>query len=120
MASIYSAYTHQFNIKKLILAIYYNGNGNIVFIILSDKCFIVYGKALSPCCCLDSSLEDDDSYILLNMVLCFPLFLESKQTGDILLVGELRNLLSDMCSPLTELTSEVLGPSTLNKVTGEK
>ncbi|AWO99040.1 putative protein FAM98B-like isoform 2 [Scophthalmus maximus] len=42
---------------------------------------------------------------------------ESVGTGNVLLVGELRDLLSDMCSPLTELTSEVLEPSVLNKVT---
>lgn len=34
-----------------------------------------------------------------------------------LLVGELRTLLSNMFSPLTALTSEVMGPSVLNKVT---
>lgn len=33
------------------------------------------------------------------------------------MVGELRNLLSDMFSPLTVLTSELLSPSILNKVT---
>ncbi|XP_041664871.1 protein FAM98B [Cheilinus undulatus] len=42
---------------------------------------------------------------------------ELNQTGDILLVGELRNLLSNMSPPLTLLNSEVLGPSILNKVT---
>ncbi|XP_059186432.1 protein FAM98A [Centropristis striata] len=39
------------------------------------------------------------------------------RTSDVLLVGELRTLLSNMSSPLTALTSEVLGPSSLNKVT---
>nr|XP_046244969.1 protein FAM98B isoform X2 [Scatophagus argus] len=38
-------------------------------------------------------------------------------TGNILLVGELRHLLSNMFCPLTVLTSEVMGPSVLNKVT---
>ncbi|XP_073343640.1 protein FAM98C [Pagrus major] len=42
---------------------------------------------------------------------------DSSRTGNVLLVGELRNLLSDLCSPLTALTSDVLGPSILNKVT---
>ncbi|XP_050921336.1 protein FAM98B [Lates calcarifer] len=42
---------------------------------------------------------------------------DSGGTGDVLLMGELRNLLSDMSSPLTVLASEVLEPSGLNKVT---
>ncbi|XP_070826997.1 protein FAM98B [Chaetodon trifascialis] len=42
---------------------------------------------------------------------------DSNRTGDLLLVGELRALLSNMFSPLAVLTSEVLGPSILNKVT---
>ncbi|XP_032357706.1 protein FAM98B [Etheostoma spectabile] len=42
---------------------------------------------------------------------------DSTMTGDVLLVGELRTLLSNMLSPLTVLTSELLGPSILNKVT---
>ncbi|KAM8904847.1 uncharacterized protein AB9W97_008315 [Spinachia spinachia] len=42
---------------------------------------------------------------------------DSSRTSDVLLVGELRTLLSNMFSPLTALTSEVLGPSILNKVT---
>ncbi|XP_039986723.1 protein FAM98B [Xiphias gladius] len=42
---------------------------------------------------------------------------DSGRTGDILLVGELRDLLSDMFTPLMVLTSEVLEPSILNKVT---
>nr|XP_057936099.1 protein FAM98C [Doryrhamphus excisus] len=37
--------------------------------------------------------------------------------SKILLVRELRNMLSDLHSPLTGLTSEMLGPSILNKVT---
>ncbi|XP_068173919.1 protein FAM98B isoform X2 [Antennarius striatus] len=41
---------------------------------------------------------------------------DSLRTGDILLVGELRSFLSNMMSPLTDLTSEVLVPSILNKV----
>lgn len=41
----------------------------------------------------------------------------SESTGDVLLVGELRNLLSEMSSPLVALTSDVLEPSTLCKVT---
>nr|XP_020455825.1 protein FAM98B-like [Monopterus albus] len=42
---------------------------------------------------------------------------DSGRTGDLLLVGELRNLLSNLLSPLAVLTSEVLESSTLNKVT---
>lgn len=42
---------------------------------------------------------------------------DSDMTGDVLLVGELRKVLSDMLSPLTLLTSEVLEPSILNRVT---
>ncbi|XP_042338084.1 protein FAM98B-like, partial [Plectropomus leopardus] len=42
---------------------------------------------------------------------------DSNMTGDVLLVGELRNLLSSMFSPLAVLTSEVLEPSSLNKIT---
>ncbi|XP_068441283.1 protein FAM98B [Clinocottus analis] len=42
---------------------------------------------------------------------------DSSRTSDVLLVGELRTLLSNMLSPLAVLTSEVLGPSVLNKVT---
>ncbi|XP_070685309.1 protein FAM98B [Pempheris klunzingeri] len=42
---------------------------------------------------------------------------DSTRTGDVLLVGELRNLLDNMLSPLTVLTTELLGPSILNKVT---
>lgn len=44
----------------------------------------------------------------------------SDRRGELLLVGELRDLLAKMLSPLTELTSDVLGPTILNKVTGEK
>ncbi|XP_010750854.2 protein FAM98B [Larimichthys crocea] len=42
---------------------------------------------------------------------------DSDRTGDVLLVGELRDLLSNMFFPVTVLTSEVMGPSILNKVT---
>ncbi|XP_019943704.1 protein FAM98B [Paralichthys olivaceus] len=42
---------------------------------------------------------------------------DSVGMGDVFLVGELRTLLSDMFSPLTVLTSEVLEPTVLNKVT---
>lgn len=42
---------------------------------------------------------------------------DSKPTGEVLLVGELRNLLSDMSSPLAALTCDVLEPSVLSKVT---
>lgn len=48
------------------------------------------------------------------------LFLESNRLCDVLLVGELRNVLTDMSCPLTLPTSEILGPPELNKVTGEK
>uniref|UniRef100_A0A3B4F2N0 Uncharacterized LOC102198432 n=1 Tax=Pundamilia nyererei TaxID=303518 RepID=A0A3B4F2N0_9CICH len=37
-------------------------------------------------------------------------------SGDVLLAGELKNVLSNISSPLAVLTSEVLDPSTLNKV----
>ncbi|KAM6933665.1 protein FAM98B [Xenentodon cancila] len=42
---------------------------------------------------------------------------DSNRTGDVLLVGELRNMLLSLFSPLAVLTSDVLGPSTLNRVT---
>ncbi|KAK5868598.1 hypothetical protein PBY51_009598 [Eleginops maclovinus] len=42
---------------------------------------------------------------------------DSNRTGDVLLVGELRTLLSNIVSPLTVLASDVMGPSILNKVT---
>ncbi|KAM4565765.1 protein FAM98B [Odontesthes bonariensis] len=42
---------------------------------------------------------------------------DSYKTGDVLLVEELRHLLSNMFSPLAVLTSEVLEPSILNNVT---
>ncbi|XP_041851821.1 protein FAM98B [Melanotaenia boesemani] len=42
---------------------------------------------------------------------------DSYKSSDVLLVGELRNLLSNMSCPLTVLTSEVLEPSILNSVT---
>ncbi|XP_034557811.1 protein FAM98B [Notolabrus celidotus] len=41
----------------------------------------------------------------------------SSRTGDILLVGELRKLLSNMFIPLTVVSSEALEPSILNQVT---
>lgn len=50
------------------------------------------------------------------MTVC-PELQDSNRSGDILLVGELRTLLSNMSSPLTALTSEVMGPSVLHKVT---
>ncbi|XP_044210043.1 protein FAM98B [Thunnus albacares] len=46
-----------------------------------------------------------------------PQLQDSGGRGDVLLVEELRHLLSDLSSPLTVLTSEVLEPSSLNKVT---
>ncbi|XP_062275251.1 protein FAM98B isoform X1 [Scomber scombrus] len=49
--------------------------------------------------------------------LCPELQGDSGGRGDVLLVEELRHLLSDLSSPLTVPTSEVLGPPTLNKVT---
>lgn len=45
---------------------------------------------------------------------------DSDTPGNVLLVRELRNLLSDLQSPFSMLTSEVLVPSVLDKVTGEK
>lgn len=50
-----------------------------------------------------------------NIDVVILLFVES----DVLLVGELRHLLSNMFTPLTVASSEVLEPSTLNKITGE-
>ncbi|CAI5693798.1 unnamed protein product [Oreochromis niloticus] len=41
---------------------------------------------------------------------------DSGGSGDVLLAGELKNVLSNISSPLAVLTSEVLEPSTLNKV----
>ncbi|XP_042073968.1 uncharacterized protein LOC102291181 [Haplochromis burtoni] len=41
---------------------------------------------------------------------------DSGGSGDVLLAGELKNVLSNISSPLAVLTSEVLDPSTLNKV----
>ncbi|KAM4742953.1 protein FAM98B [Anableps anableps] len=40
-----------------------------------------------------------------------------KGAGDVLLVEELKNLLSNMFSPLAVMTSDVLEPSTLNRIT---
>ncbi|XP_008307449.1 protein FAM98B isoform X1 [Cynoglossus semilaevis] len=45
-----------------------------------------------------------------------PQLQESVGSSKVILVGELRSLLSNMFSPLTELTSGVLEPSVLNKV----
>ncbi|KAF6736013.1 Protein FAM98C [Oryzias melastigma] len=42
---------------------------------------------------------------------------DSDNTGDVLLVGELRDLLSNIQSPLAELASDVLDPSILSHVT---
>lgn len=50
---------------------------------------------------------------------CICLLTESVGSSKVILVGELRSLLSNMFSPLTELTSGVLEPSVLNKVIGE-
>ncbi|XP_034723727.1 protein FAM98B [Etheostoma cragini] len=73
-------------------------------------------------CCLTRCKCDELPCPLLTWLtaqlrsLC-PELQDSTMTGDVLLVGELRTLLSNMLSPLTVLTSELLGPSILNKVT---
>ncbi|KAF1394004.1 hypothetical protein PFLUV_G00022000 [Perca fluviatilis] len=73
-------------------------------------------------CCLTRCQCDELPCPLLTWLtaqlrtLC-PELQDSKMTGDVMLVGELRTLLSNMLSPLTALTSELLGPSILNKVT---
>ncbi|XP_031152922.1 protein FAM98B isoform X2 [Sander lucioperca] len=73
-------------------------------------------------CCLTRCKCDELPCPLLTWLtaqlrtLC-PELQDSNMTGDVLLVGELRTLLSNMSSPLTVLTSELLGPSILNKVT---
>lgn len=46
-----------------------------------------------------------------------PELTDSKGLGNVLLVEELRNLLSDMFSPLAVMTSDLLEPSTLNRIT---
>lgn len=55
-----------------------------------------------------------------ELVLSLLLVSDSDSKGDVLLVGELRQLLSDLSSPLIEQTSEVLDSSVLSRVTGEK
>uniref|UniRef100_A0A3Q0R150 Im:7138535 n=1 Tax=Amphilophus citrinellus TaxID=61819 RepID=A0A3Q0R150_AMPCI len=73
-------------------------------------------------CCLTLCTCDELPCPLLSWLcaelrtLC-PELPDSERTGDVLLVGELKKLLSNISSPLTVLTSEVLEPSTLNKVT---
>ncbi|XP_068575094.1 protein FAM98B [Cebidichthys violaceus] len=73
-------------------------------------------------CCLARCTCDELPCPLLTWLttelttLC-PELQDSSRTGDVLLVRELRTLLSNMLSPLTVLMSEVLGPSILNKVT---
>ncbi|XP_054457025.1 protein FAM98B [Anoplopoma fimbria] len=57
------------------------------------------------------------TWLSAEMTTLCPELQDSSRTGDVFLVGELRTLLSNMSSPLTALTSEVLGPSILNKVT---
>ncbi|CAB1440979.1 unnamed protein product [Pleuronectes platessa] len=63
---------------------------------------------MGPASTADVSIHEED---------VFRLTYDSVGTGNVLLVGELRTLLSDMFSPLTVLMSEVLDPSVLNKVT---
>lgn len=51
---------------------------------------------------------------------CCLLTADSGGRGNVLLVRELRTILSDLKSPLTGLTSEMLEPSILSRITGEK
>ncbi|KAM9318087.1 protein FAM98C [Pholidichthys leucotaenia] len=73
-------------------------------------------------CCLSRCRCDELPCPLLNWLsaqigdLCLECR-DSELVGDVLLVRELRNLLSNMFSPLTELTSDLLEPSILNRVT---
>ncbi|XP_037630249.1 protein FAM98B [Sebastes umbrosus] len=73
-------------------------------------------------CCLSQCTCDELpcpllTWLTAQLTSVCPQLQDSSRTGDVLLVGELRALLSNMLSPLTALTSEVLGPSILNKVT---
>ncbi|XP_023120318.1 protein FAM98B [Amphiprion ocellaris] len=74
------------------------------------------GSCLSRCSC-DELPCPLLSWLAAELRTLCPELPDCNRTGDILLVGELRNLLSDMSSPLTFLTSEVLEPSSLNKIT---
>lgn len=47
-------------------------------------------------------------------------YFTSAGSSEVLLVEELRNLLSDMFSPLAVVASDVLEPLILNNITGEK
>lgn len=72
-------------------------------------------------CCLSRCACDElpcplISWLTAELRSVCPELQDSNMTGDVLLVGELRTLLSNMCSPLTVLTSEVLEPSILNNV----
>ncbi|XP_008274556.1 protein FAM98B [Stegastes partitus] len=73
------------------------------------------GSCLSRCSC-DELPCPLLSWLAAELRNLCPELRDSDRTGDVLLVGELRNLLSDMSSPLAVLTSEVLEPSSLNKV----
>ncbi|XP_061537708.1 protein FAM98B [Phycodurus eques] len=73
-------------------------------------------------CCLSRCTCDELPCPLLNWLasqlkcLC-PELRDSGETGAVFLVRELRNILSDLQSPLTGLTSEMLEPSVLYKIT---
>ncbi|XP_077422275.1 protein FAM98B [Vanacampus margaritifer] len=73
-------------------------------------------------CCLSRCACDELPCPLLNwltsqlMCLC-PELRDSGGRGSVLLVRELKNILSDLHSPLTGLTSEMLEPSALYKIT---
>ncbi|XP_022067230.2 protein FAM98B [Acanthochromis polyacanthus] len=73
------------------------------------------GSCLSQCSC-DELPCPLLSWLAAELRTLCPELPDSNRTDDILLVGELRNLLSDMSSPLTVLTSEVLEPSSLDKI----
>uniref|UniRef100_A0A3Q1GDK4 Protein FAM98B-like n=1 Tax=Acanthochromis polyacanthus TaxID=80966 RepID=A0A3Q1GDK4_9TELE len=74
------------------------------------------GSCLSQCSC-DELPCPLLSWLAAELRTLCPELPDSNRTDDILLVGELRNLLSDMSSPLTVLTSEVLEPSILHNPT---
>ncbi|KAM7413291.1 hypothetical protein PAMA_020600 [Pampus argenteus] len=57
------------------------------------------------------------TWLAVQLTTLCPELQDSGGSGDVLLVEELRRLLSNLSSPLAVLASELLGPSILNKVT---
>ncbi|XP_029963766.1 protein FAM98B-like [Salarias fasciatus] len=84
--------------------------------ILALKSLGYRGSCLSRCRC-DELPCPLLSWLRAELRSACPEIGASTSTGDVLLVGELRNLLSSLSSPLAALTSDVLGPSALSKVT---